>query len=87
MISRPLVIAMVLRVFLVQAVQAVLHLAAVISLEKLLAGKETTIVNSGGWVSLLLTAGDEVWRQNLTICLKGRKLEELTGTFYSLRQA
>ncbi len=80
MISRPLATFAILLVFLVQAAPAATpHLAAVISLEKALAGKKTATVDAGQGVSLELTAVNGNWRQNLTILAAGRQLQKLAG--------
>jgi hypothetical protein len=79
-ISRPLAIFSVLLIFLVQTAQAAgPHLTAVISLDKVLAGKKTATVDAGGGVSLELAAMDGIWRQNLTILVNGRQLKKLEG--------
>jgi hypothetical protein len=73
-------IFMFMLVFLVQSVDAAPpHLAAVISLEKVLAGRQTATVKVGAGVSLELRAADGNWQQNLTIIAKGRRLKQLEG--------
>jgi hypothetical protein len=55
------------------------RLAAIISLEKVLQGKKTAVVEAGGGVTLKLIAADGGWRQNLTILADGVKLTSLEG--------
>jgi hypothetical protein len=81
-----LVVGILLAVFLTLAQtpaqareMAAAPLAAVVDLEPLLEGKSTASVNVGGGVTLVLTAAEGPFRQDLAILADGRQVQKLEG--------
>ena len=84
--NRILAMVVLLSVLLTQALTlaqaretAAAPLAAVLDLEHVLEGQSTATVNVGGGVTLVLTAVDGKFRQDLTILADGRQVQKLEG--------